>query len=161
MAISKIIQDSLNSGVAGSGPAFLAYKTSQNSISTATNTKVTFDSESFDTNNNFTSSTFTPTIAGYYAVSGTVYLSNSVGTTQSNWRAMIYKNGSMLGTGSIGPNSVQDVQASVNQLVYCNGTTDYIELYARTDFGSGTTNMYGDANGIRYTYFQAYLVRAA
>ena len=48
-------------------PAFRAYKSSNSEISHNTWTKVTFDSEHFDTNSNYDNSTnyrFTPTVAG-------------------------------------------------------------------------------------------------
>jgi hypothetical protein len=41
-------------------PAFSAYSTSNQSIPATTATKITFDTEEFDTNSNFASSRFTP-----------------------------------------------------------------------------------------------------
>jgi hypothetical protein len=76
-----ITQAMLSTNVAGNGPAFSAYQSSSQSISATTATKITLDAEIFDTNSNFASSRFTPTVAGYYHCSGGVMLS-TVNTTQ-------------------------------------------------------------------------------
>lgn len=127
-------------------PAFSAYKSSAQSLSSATNTKITFDTEEFDTNNNFASSTFTPTVAGYYQITGAI--NNSTGTQTV---AMIFKNGSVFKTGT----NNSSYTAIVTALVYFNGTTDYVDFYGY--FASGTTTGSGNSQ----TYFQGVLVRAA
>ena len=71
---ASIPQAALAAGVAGNGPAFSAYQsTQQTGISSATFTKVNFQTEEFDTNSNFASSTFTPTIAGYYQINSVIW----------------------------------------------------------------------------------------
>jgi len=69
-------QSSFPSNIAGTGPAFSAYQSSGQTISsTSTWTKINFQTEEFDTNNNFDSTTnyrFTPQIAGYYQVNATI-----------------------------------------------------------------------------------------
>ena len=54
--------------VSGNMPAFSAYLSAGQSINSSEYTKVLFNTELFDTNNNFASSRFTPTVAGYYQV---------------------------------------------------------------------------------------------
>jgi hypothetical protein len=66
------------------GPAFSAYLNSAQSLSSQTHTKVTLDVENFDTNSNFASSRFTPTVAGYYQVNGSVMFA-SITSTQFGW----------------------------------------------------------------------------
>jgi len=131
---------------AGTGPAFSAYKSTTQSLSSATFTKLTFDTEEFDTNNNFASSRFTPTVAGYYQITGA--LNNSTGTQTLTY---IYKNGSQFKQG-INGNLFSSNQSS---LIYLNGSTDYVELYGY--FGTGTST----GSGAEQTYFQGVLVRAA
>jgi hypothetical protein len=144
--------------VSGNMPAFSAYKTSIQSISSATTTKVTYDTVAFDTNSNFSSSRFTPTVAGYYQINATCYLTTSSGTG-TNYRTQIYKNGSNHKVGGTGTTGQSEVQASVSAIVYCNGSTDYIEIYARND---GTSpGVYGDVNGFLYTYVTGCLMRTA
>ena len=140
---------------AGTGPAFIAYRSGANqALVTATVTKVQLNTEEFDTNSNFDITTnyrFTPTVAGYYQISG------SVGLTGTNTRILcaIYKNGSEYFRGVDA--SVNVSQAVVSGLVYFNGSTDYIELYVLGTF-AGTSDI---ASGQKYTYLTGALVRSA
>jgi hypothetical protein len=108
-------------------PAFCVNATSTQSISSGTYTKVTLDNEVFDTNNNFASSTFTPTVAGYYIVTGSTIIQSAASAVL----VQIYKNGTSVSAGSSYPASGQiSAVASTTAVVYCNGSTDYLELYA-------------------------------
>jgi hypothetical protein len=76
------------------GPAFSAYLSSSQSISSSTFTKVQCNTEEFDTNSNYDNATnyrFTPTVAGYYQISGCINFSS---TTKAEFLTTIYKNGS-------------------------------------------------------------------
>jgi hypothetical protein len=65
-------------GVPINGPAFNAYYAgASQAIATGTFTKALFDTEFFDTNSCFASSRFTPTVAGYYQINGTLSFSGS------------------------------------------------------------------------------------
>ena len=119
---ATIVQADLASGVAGNGPAFYAYQSSSQTISAGTNTKVNLQTELFDTNSNFASSRFTPTVAGYYQIGGGVYF-NTVGSTTF---CSFFKNGSMVTRGTQGALN----ESTGTTLVYLNGSTDYMELYA-------------------------------
>jgi hypothetical protein len=152
---ATITQPELAAGVAGNGPAFHAFQTSGQSISTNTFTKVTFNNEVFDTNNNFASSTFTPTVAGYYQVNGNVgFAGNSTGFAM----IAIYKNGTIFSHGGGMPNNTQvGGLAATSTVVFCNGTTDTVELYAWQ--GSGGSLALQTSNALNT--FSAALVRAA
>jgi hypothetical protein len=108
-------------------PAFSAVRTSnQTSISANTWTKVQLNVEDFDTASCFDSSTnyrFTPNVAGYYQVNGSV---SSEGTS-SYMGVAIYKNGSLF--HRTWTENTQAMSAQVSCLIYFNGSTDYIELY--------------------------------
>ena len=110
--------------VSGNMPAFSAYNGSAQSYSSSTFTKATFPTEEFDTNSNFASSTFTPTVAGYYQLSAGVLLS---ATTQTNSIVSLYKNGSDYKRfGSINPTtSLNNFTGCGSITAYANGTTDY------------------------------------
>ena len=131
------------------GPAFSAVKNATQSITTNTSTKVTFQTEEFDTNSNFASSTFTPTVAGYYQVQFAI----APDTTTTNTQASIYKNGTGYKKVFISANSAV---VEVTALIYCNGTTDYIEAYT---FFVGISPVI--ASGTDITFFQASMVRSA
>ena len=141
--------------VALNGPAFFAYPNSTTSTVNSTSTKLTFDAELFDTNSNFASSRFTPTVAGYYQISGVVTLIASSGIS----RIEVFKNGSIYCIGSQMANNSSGVASTVSVLVYLNGSTDYVELYGYQTSG-GSINNFGVGSGI-YNNFTGVLVRAA
>jgi hypothetical protein len=150
IADGSITQAKLNTYIAPKGtPAFSAYQSSPQTLSSGTATKITFTTEEFDTNSNFSSSTFTPTVAGYYQVNASV----TAGASYTTGRAMIYKNGSEFKRGNtVLSNGGQFV---VSALVYCNGSTDYIDIYGYLATGQNL------AASLYETYFQASMVRAA
>jgi hypothetical protein len=120
--------------VSGNMPAFSAYQSSAQTLSSATNTKIQFQTKEFDTASAFDNATnyrFTPLVAGYYQISG----------------------GFKSGAGN--PNATTSNQWQVSALVYFNGSTDYVELYGYVSTGQALV-----ANA-QYTYFQGVLVRTA
>lgn len=137
----------------GGGPAFSAYPNANLSLSTGAYTKLLFQVEEFDTNSNFDSSRFTPTVAGYYQV---VASTQFVGGTTGEGGTAIYKNGTMYKLGNDFASASSAYVFAVTCLVYCNGTTDYIEAYAYS--GIAGRSAVGNSTG---TYFQASMVRAA
>jgi hypothetical protein len=150
MPVSTLPQPALSTGVAGTGPAFRAFATSNQSVTANTNTLVALQSESFDTANCFNTSTyrFTPNVAGYYFLAGHFGWNSSAANTFFS----IYLNGSEYNRGSDnGSVWVGDVAA----LVYMNGSTDYVELRVQ---GTATQSMDGRS---ATTYFYGYLARAA
>jgi hypothetical protein len=143
-------QAGLGTNVVGNGPSFSAYQSSSQTLSTSTLTKILFQTEEWDTNSNFSSSTFTPTVAGYYQVSAAV----SPIASYTNVAVALYKNGSAYKFLYNGPNS-NSSGGFGSVMVYLNGSTDYIEIYASFSTGQGTVNAQKD------TYFQAVMVRSA
>lgn len=136
--------------IAINGPAFSAYQSSAQTVATNTVTKIQFQTEEFDTNNNFASSTFTPTVAGYYQVSAGF----GIATSNCAGQLRLYKNGTTYKFfGSYSTNCIDQIQGSA--LVYCNGTTDYLDIYCYISIGQNIIN-----DAIK-TYFQASMVRAA
>jgi hypothetical protein len=139
---------------AGTGPAFSVYLSANQSITTATTTKIAFNTELFDTNSNFDTSTyrFTPTVAGYYNVGLTC---SYLGTAVTRFIASIFKNGSEFYRVS---DSNGDVYlGGSSQVIYMNGTTDYIEFYGSV---SGTAVSFEGVNTYRSNAFGC-LVRSA
>lgn len=147
--------------VSGNMPAFSAYKTSNQSYSNNTWTKITYDTEEYDTNSNFASSTFTPTVAGYYLFTArNQFIADGTGMAEIN--SAFFKNGSIAKTGTYKyqPAAVTaQFGSNISAVIYCNGTTDYVECYVRTD--GSTLYVYGSAGAAPYTYFQGILMRAA
>jgi hypothetical protein len=119
----------------GFGPAFHAYRTSSDQTGTQnTYVKVQFNAEDFDTAGCYDSSTnyrFTPNVAGYYYIYATV-INNPSSGTQTQLVTRFYKNGGptipygnlVLSSGLGGGTST-----ALSQLLYMNGSTDYVEVY--------------------------------
>ena len=155
--VGKATTDTLTNKTLGStvvqasnaAPAFSAYQSSAQTLSSATGTKITFTTEVFDTNSNFASSTFTPTVAGYYQINfGVSFPTASVAILYLN------KNGATLYKSvNTNPSTVATVSAS--NLVYLNGSTDYVEVYAFLVVGQTLTAASTD------TYFSGAMVRSA
>lgn len=140
------------------GPAFSAYQSTPQSIPNGGPfTKVSLGAEEFDTDNAFDSTTnyrFQPTLAGYYQIEGACMLQSSA----ANMILSIYKNGAEFKRGSVagvGANAGQG--GVVSTLVYLNGSTDYVEMFAYQSSGAAINT----TGGAQYTYLQGFLARAA
>jgi hypothetical protein len=115
-------------------PAFSAKMSGTQTISHNTSTKVTFDTEVFDTDSAYDHSTnyrFTPQTAGKYSVSHMLYLD---GQGQGNLRifsARIHKNGSLVGISGDdkGSGYQNNGVESLTITVEMNGSSDYLEAY--------------------------------
>ena len=140
----------LGSGATSTGfggantPAFLATLSSIQQTSDATTTKIQFNSESFDTDSCYDNSTnyrFTPTTAGKYFIYTSISGRSDSPGQLTNVRTSLYKNGSELiqayGTdfrNSAGYQTLNYMGAVIDM----NGSTDYIEYFARVDHTGGT-----------------------
>ena len=140
--------------VSGNQPAFSAYGSVATSLATGAATKVLFQAKEFDTASCYNTSTsvFTPTVAGYYQFSTSVDLAAPV---VSNSYIAFYKNG---GTFKYGFHiNASTYSLNLSSLIYCNGSTDYIEVYIyQTSAGAINTNPTNTG-----VYFQGVLVRSA
>lgn len=69
MSLTKV-----SSGMIADQPAFSAYQSVAQTLASTTITKITFTTEEFDTNSCYDTSTsrFTPTVAGYYQINGSL-----------------------------------------------------------------------------------------
>jgi hypothetical protein len=146
--------------VSGNMPLFSAYKTSSQTYSSGTWTKITYDTEEYDTNNNFASSTFTPTVAGYYLFTARNQLIAD-GTAMSEMNTAFYKNGSLAKSGSYKYQpaaATAQFGSNISAVIYCNGSTDYVECYVKSD--GSTLSVFGSAGaGATNSYFQGTLQR--
>lgn len=151
-----------NGGTATTGaPAFAAYPSVAANLSNSTWTKIALNTKLYDTNNNFNTSTyrFTPTVAGYYQINFLCGTSTTNNNAYWNFSA-IYKNGSaFIGQYSVFPaGNVQSYTSQISQLIYMNGSTDYLEFYVNVYVASGTPSYTGGADSMQVNGF---LARAA
>ena len=136
------------------GPTFSAYVSSGQSITGGVATKIQYQTKEWDTAScydNATNYRFTPTVAGYYQINASFNTNAAVSTAY----AMIYKNGSIYRYGTYIPSPQNGPIVTVSSIVYCNGSTDYIEIYGNTSV-TGTTN-----TGTSNNYFTAAMIRGA
>jgi len=142
--------------VSGNMPAFSAYAGTTTTLTSSTDVKIIFDTELFDTNSNYSSSRFTPTVAGYYQVNACASMNYWNGII---YCLAIYKNGSVYQYGQTAyPQTVGGVRASISSIVYCNGSTDYIEIYG-FQYAQSSNNVVSASQTA--TWFNASLIRAA
>ena len=157
---ASVSQSNLASGVAGTGPAFRAYNTTNTLVNNGTTIKVPLSAKTFDTNNNFDSSTnyrFTPTIAGYYQVNYSVQY--NAGAASGTVVGYLYKNGAVY-SYSLGYywTSAGNGFSVASDIVYLNGSTDYLELYTGNFTG---TNLNLNAASGGACYLSGALIRSA
>jgi len=146
---------------AAAAPAFSAYQSTPQALSSGVFTNIQCQTESFDTGGCFnnTGSTvtlngistpayaFAPNVAGYYQVNLSI---NCTSASSLELITTIYKNGTIV-------SYVSDVIGSLTRnsngsyLIYLNGTSDYIQFY-----GYVNTNM-----NVSLAFFQAAMIRSA
>ncbi len=115
--------------------AFAAYTTGTTTLAGSTSTKVIFAGVEFDTNSNFSSSRYTPQVAGIYQFTGVLDLSSVV---FNNYGCQLYKNGVRYKDGPIiSPAVSTEDGISVVAITIMNGTTDYVEIFGYN--AAGTT----------------------
>jgi hypothetical protein len=143
------------------GPAFSAYASAVlQTITPGSQQKVLFQTEEFDTNSNYASSTFTPTVEGYYQLNAEVRLDGASGTGEM--MIVIWKNGAgyKRGTNQQGTQIAANFWAmQVSSVVYANGTTDYFEIYVQQ--GSGGNVSVTAVNDPSITWFNGCMLRGA
>ena len=125
-------------GVPGDAIAVSAYGSTATTLYFSTTgtlyTKLNIDTEIFDTNNFYSTSTqrLIP-IPGYYQINSSYYWTNTVGVGNVIYGISLYKNGSEYKTillqNTTTPNATDSPVLS--EIVYANGT-DYFEFYAVT-----------------------------
>ena len=157
-------QAALASNVAGTGPAFSAYANAYQTITQNVITKAVFQVEDFDTNNNFASSTFTPTVAGYYQINANITFEGTV-SRNYNFQVYIYKNGALYNYNVVTQlftGSTNNVTICTNSIISMNGSTDYVEIYVFSyDYTAGGNSSLRGSSGTRSTAFSGSLVRSA
>lgn len=147
-----VTQSMLANNVVGNGPTFMALMGTSQSVSTGTTTKILFNTESWDTNSCYdaTNSKFIPNVAGYYQVIASAYHGGATNTFIN-----FFKNGNSYQRGY--QTTSNTTTSTGTALVYCNGTTDYVEVYLTQNTGSTI-----QVDGYDFTTrFAGVLVRAA
>jgi hypothetical protein len=142
-------------------PAFHAYLSSNQSVSSATFTKAQINTEVYDTDGCYDNSTnyrFTPTTAGKYFFYGMVFVDgSSAGGTNGQLITEIRKNGSSAAYSTIFIRSYTsgvDGALNVFNIIDMNGSSDYVEMFSYNK-NNGTNNFVA---GIQNTFFGGYKI---
>jgi hypothetical protein len=122
------------------------------SIADNTDTLVSWSAEEFDTNANFASNKFTPTVAGKYLLHAQVWLGVFSGFTGY---VKIFKNGAEIAAKQFTASVTDNYTIDVTSLVDANGSTDYFEVYARHNDTGNTRNLLGT---VERTWFEGTLI---
>lgn len=133
-------------------PKYRVTMSGNQSLSSATWTKVQFDTKTYDTNSNYDATTnyrFTPTVSGYYQIS--FGLVTTAGTVTTSAMAAIYKNGTAY---TVTDKNMQNVAGGAIDLhlsdgIPMNGSTDYIEIFVNVTSVGGVivSSTYGYVSG--------------
>ena len=147
---TKVGEFNANGYKPATAPSFRATMSANQAIAASTWTKITFDTEEFDTTSDYDSVTnyrFTPSVSGYYMINAKMQHTSS-GSMLINF----YKNGSSYAWTSYPVSSFGD---NGSMLVYLNGSSDYIECFGyRTTTGTINSNP-------ATTYFSGILIQQA
>ena len=137
---ANVTQAKIGTNVVGTGPVIFAESATNTSVPTSNGiyTLVSLGTVTADTNNNFTNSRFTPTVAGYYQVNFSV----GTGTGAIALTAFLFKNAFIASSGTV--IASQTFISRGSTIVSLNGTGDFIELYAQHVQGSTVTNVNGN-----------------
>ena len=143
-------------------PAFEAYLSATQNVTSATATKVQFDTEVFDEGGVYDSSTnyrFTPTVAGKYYVYAGLQCYGSAFSSLERAHIQIYKNGSIIRDGW---NDLQNNDgrflSPCREATLPLTTSDYVEIYTIIENSSGTPQLYSAAGTEQGNYFGAYRI---
>tara|TARA_R110002012_G_scaffold148473_1_gene307329 strand:- start:31 stop:573 length:543 start_codon:yes stop_codon:yes gene_type:complete len=178
MAIDKIQSESINLAdnfaftgtVTGAGgnnkPAFFAYigGSGGQSLSSDTITKVTINTEVFDTDNAFDSSSnyrFTPQTAGKYFVYASLMADSGSSSNLRENYIYLKKNGSTYifqGSVSFESNYIRQHVITNSAVVDMNGSSDYLELFGRVKVDSGTPVLESNTQWGQISNFGAYKI---
>lgn len=162
---SQLVDDAVTKDklIAHNYPAFEAYLSADQSLTSNTDTKIQFNTEVYDTDSDYDNSTnyrFTPTVAGKYYVYARIRGDSSGINNVQRVITYIYKNGSQVisardytstGTPS---NSMTPVVVGIIDM---NGSSDYLEAYVNVLVTGGTPSAVGGST-IRYSNFGAYRI---
>jgi hypothetical protein len=130
-------------------PAFVVRKSSNQTISDYTTTKVTFDTELIDTDSAFSSNKFTvPSgAAGKYYLYTKLYLGAAGNSNFDTGEVRFYLNGSSIDYNVVDLRSNPGHQVTVNaSLILDLSVGDYVEIYAAIDDTSGSPLVAGSTD---------------
>ena len=158
------LSNATQTGVGGvNTPYFEASRTSNQTITHDTFTKVAVDSEVFDTDNNYDPTTnyrFTPTTAGKYYIYGQATAQSSSTGQLKRYTLSIRKNGSdyKFMSNYFTGNEAYLSNIYVGSVIDFNGSSDYVELWCKLEYASSGTLQINSSPGKTELSFGGYKI---
>tara|TARA_R110000868_G_scaffold267_2_gene2323 strand:+ start:6875 stop:7534 length:660 start_codon:yes stop_codon:yes gene_type:complete len=147
----KIASLAVNTTTISNPYKFSVYRSTSQSVSGAT--KILWNTEDYDTNNNFTGSTYTVPVTGFYAFTAKGDITNA-GSLQQRMFMSLYKNGSEIRRGDdTTAAGTSNIPVTSNLTAFVSLTAgDTIDVYCFTSGGLTFTA------GSVANYFMGYLI---
>ena len=153
------------------GPAAAAYNSATQSIPTGVSTTLVFNTEDFDIGGCFNNAaanqtlnglfvpaySFCPNVAGYYQING--YVSFATMPSSSGICIIsLYKNGTEFKRGSRQICNTGGVGVTISEIIYLNGTGDYVNFYCLQGSTGAASTEFGQSFG---THCSISMIRGA
>jgi hypothetical protein len=163
IAAANVTQAKLATNVVGNGPAFRVVTLTNQTVPHNTTTVINLDGASIDTSScvNTANKRVIPNVAGYYQVDAQLLIFENTGRTYY-YAMYLRKNGSQVATAifSHAATSGAEQTISTSSLIYCNGTTDYLDLALYLyDYTSATSVVVTSSSS--GTFLSGFLARSA
>ena len=144
------------------GSAIRVRRTTDQSLTPNGDRVILFDTSDIDIDSAYSSATgrFTPKVAGYYKINAQIECAPSAGASLFPVSLTIYKNNSIYASIYNDFNGNQTftwrVTTTINDIVYLNGSTDYVDIRANINIAGSVKATYNHANR-----FSAALIKRA
>lgn len=141
-------------GVAFSATVSSSSATSNPLAASGVATKVVADTEELDAGADYNTGTarWTPGVAGWFLVGGQVVMQDNLDAGEGLY-GLVYKNGVLWRQfGKVVAPSTTTLAVSGMVPVQCNGTTDYVEMWAQQQNGATRRVAGGTANSVFFGY---------
>ena len=148
------VQDDVNAST--DGPGFRATHSTTQTVNNTTS-EFAFDTEAYDTDNDFASNQFTPSRAGKYFVASTIKV-QATGSNAPRLRVELRKNGTEIIAQHSERNSTvgSSSEVSVSTMIDLDGSTDYVSVFVNFSDANNT----GTADGSNTCSFTGQWIRS-
>ena len=115
-------------------PTFRCTRSAAQTINAGTTAQLTGWTETIDTNGDFATPTFTPTVAGVYRITIKLIWENS--DDQQKFEAQLWKNGALYERAAVPASGTGEQSVALTSVVAMNGSTDALTFYAKNNGAS-------------------------
>ena len=140
-------------------PAFSVYLSGNLSLSNETYTKLTFDTEEYDSGSVFASNKFTPGVVGKYVFNAGASIDSDQSSNLDQSKLALYKNGSAIRIvePDLRGNPGRRNNPVFSHFINVTSTSDYFEIFVYHSAAISTSGVFVQG-GSSYTYFNGYKI---